>query len=170
MSRRDISVVKGGGPVRVHDVDDRTTSGLARAIYAGEPIKSDTPATAGEFAIPVAAGDPEVGTDILLGIPSRDSDETSTADGEIEYITLLPNRTVIRGKGTTAGNIDTAAELLALKGHWVCFDDTSSVYSIDENEATDPNVHGLQIIGGDIVKGTLDCVVSSLCTQGGTTI
>jgi len=170
MSARDFTVIKHGGAVRVHDTDDRTTSSEDAAMLPGEPIKSNTPASAGEFAIKLATGDPEVATDMMLGIAAKQSTETSSAEGEVEYISLIPNQTVLRAKAHTATNVNTAAKLLALKGHWVTCDLTSSAFTVNEDEATDPNVHGFQILGGDIVKGTLDFVVSSLATQAGTTI
>lgn len=170
MSRLDFYIAKHAGPVRVHDVDDRTGSSLASKMLVGEPIKSKTPATAGEFCEPMADGDGVIGTDLFLGIAAKDSTETSSVDGTIDIHTPLPNRTVIRGKATTSGNIDTTAELLALKGHWIGMDDTSSVYTFDEDDTSDPNGFGFQIIGGDIVKGTVDCVVHISITQGGTTI
>lgn len=165
MAVRDIKVIRSGGPVRVHDVDDRTTSTLARAIYAGEPIIAKTPASAGEFCIPVVNGGPVVGTHLFLGIPVSTSTETSTVDGTIDYKSLIGGQTVLQGKATTASNINTAAKLLALKGHMVLFDDTSSTYTIDENDSDAPNNNALKIIGGDTVKGTVNVLVNGGATD-----
>jgi hypothetical protein len=161
MSVNDIQVIKDAGPVRKIFV----ASGAVASISAGEPIKKSTNA-----AILCATGDPEVGTDEMLGIASASSTETAAADGNVTYWSLLPGQTTLRGKATTAANVDTAAELAGLIGDWVAFDLTGAVFTIDEDETDDPNVHGLKIIDGDIVRGTLDVLVHSMATEAGTTI
>jgi len=85
-------------------------------------------------------------------------------------IQVLPVRTLIRGKATTSANMDTASELDGLKLDWVCFDDTASsgtngIFTIDEDETDDPNVHGLCIMDGDIDAYTLDVIVHGLACQ-----
>lgn len=77
----------------------------------------------------------------------------------MEALGLIPYMTVIRGKATTSTNVNTAAKILAYEGDWVTFDNTSDVFTIDEDEGTDANVHGLQIIGGDHIAYTLDVTV-----------
>jgi len=160
MAVGDIEVIKGRGPVRVAKVDDRTTSGTSATLKAGEPLKKS-----GNFAILCATGDPEVGTDEFLGVAAAESTETSTADGQVSYLSIVPGLTELRGKATTPGNMDTDAELLGLLGDYVAFDLTAGVFTIDEDEGDDPNVHGLKIVAGDIVRGTLDVLVHALATE-----
>lgn len=167
MNTNDVQVISGGGPVRVAQVDDQTTSS-ASTINPGEPIKKGGAGT--NFAIILATGDPEVGTDEMLGIASKASTETSTADGEVEYHSIIPGLTVLRAFATTTANIDTAAELRDIIGDWVTFDLTSTTFTIDEDEGTDPNVHGLKIVDGNTTKGTLDVIVHSMATEAGTTV
>jgi hypothetical protein len=71
---------------------------------------------------------------------------------------------IIRAKATTAANIDTAAEFLALALDCVAFDRTAAnetgVLTIDEDEGDDPNVHALMMLTADYVKGTIDAAVN----------
>ncbi len=165
MVENDIKVVKNPGATLVFQVDDRTTSSVTTTIKAGEPVK-----VSGNYVIPVATGDPEIATDEFVGIARKESTETASADGEVEVITLLPYQTVLRGKPTTSANVDTASELAGVINDWVTFDVTSSsgtngIFTIDEDEGSDPNVHGLCIIDGDIEKGTLDVIVHANATH-----
>jgi hypothetical protein len=66
--------------------------------------------------------------------------------------------------------MDTAAELLGLRGDTVCFDLTSTTITVDEDEGDDPNVHGLKIVGGDTAKGTLDFVLQGGIGLGGSSV
>ncbi len=168
MARGDFKVISGHGPTITYEVDDRTTSSQTVALEPGEPVKKS-----GNFVIALATGDPEVGTDELVGIVRRKSTETSTADGKVEVLCTIPGLTVIRGKATTSTNMNTAALLLGLIGDWVAGDLTGSgtngsgnVFTIDEDEGDDPNVHGFKILRGNTTKGTLDCLVHGGATQG----
>lgn len=160
----DISVVRGGGSSFQADVDDTTTSSGSQ-IQRGEVVKRSN----ANFVLQIADGDPEVGTDILAGIANSPSTETSTADGKVELTQILPS-TLLRGRATTASNINSAANLLGVKFDYVAFDVTSSAQTIDENELDDPNVHGLCILDGDIVAGTLDVLVHMMATLSANTV
>lgn len=166
MSANDIQVIKGAGSVRSVRVDDRDTSSASQ-LNAGEPIKKG--GAGGNFAILVATGDPEIATDTLLGVTTKASTETAAADGIVEYISVNAGQTVLRGKATTATNMDTDAELLGLEGDYVTFDVTAGAVTINENEGSDPDVHGLKILTGNIVDGTLDVLVHVAATEAGTT-
>lgn len=152
MAVNDIKVVQNPGPTRTYDVDDRTSSS-AILINPGEPCKVST-----NYVIALATGDPEVGTDEMVGIARSTSTETSTVDGTVEIVTILP-QTVLRGDATTSTNVNTAAKLLGLKNDWVAFDLVGTTYTIDEDEATDPNVHGLKVVDGDFEDFWLDVIV-----------
>jgi hypothetical protein len=160
MAVNDIKVVRNPGPTEVYNVDDRTTSSQTTNLLPGEPVKLST-----NFVIALATGDPEIGTDEFVGVVRKQSTETSTADGTVEVYTMTP-ATRLRGQMTTTTNADTAAELLGIIGDFIAIDVTGAgtngptgVFTFDENEGTDPNVHGFKVIDGDIVKGSLDCSV-----------
>lgn len=150
----DIKFIAGEGSGRKCRVDDRTTSSASATIKPGEPIKRSN----GNFALVVETGDPEIGTDILLGLAKNESTETSSAEGTVEFNLIVPG-SILQGKMTTPANGDADSELKAFELDYVAFDVNAGVITIDEDEGDDPNVHGLFILGGDIVKGTLDVAV-----------
>ena len=152
------------GSLGVHELlaEDRTTSSVTATMKPGEPVKRG--GTGGNFVLPVATGDPEIGTDILVGIVAKESTETSTADGKV-LVDVVGLGTKLRGKATTASNIDTQSELDGILLDFVAFDvtalsGTNGDFTIDENEGDDPNGHGLCVVGGDIELGTLDVLVT----------
>jgi hypothetical protein len=163
MAERDIEIVKNPGGVLTFQAEDRNTSGLSATMKYGEPVK--VAGTGSNFVQLLATGDPEISTDEFVGIVNKESTETASADGEVEVQTLIPFLSVLRGKATTSGNIDTASELLGVINDWVTFDYASSTFTIDEDEGSDPNVHGLCIITGDINDGTLDVIVHANATH-----
>ena len=131
MARGDIDVLFSPLGVLEFDVEDRNLSGT-HALLSGEPLKRG--GTGNNFAKPVDTGDPEIGTDIMLGIAENDSTETATVDGKVNVYLAGPG-TLIEGKATTAGNADTASEIIGFRNNYVAFDvDGSSNYTIDENE------------------------------------
>ena len=161
-------VVANAGSAVIARVEDRTTSSMTAAINPGEVLKTRTAQNnAATDLIPVGDGDPEIGTDDLIGVANSDSTEAAaTTEGVVEVITC-ENNTEIRGKATTAANIDTQSEIDALLFAWVTFDvaalaGTNGDFTVDENETLDTNVNGLQIRRGDPVLGTLDVRVHSM--------
>jgi hypothetical protein len=165
MSKADVKVIRGQGPIRRSRVDDRTTSGTTATIKYGEPIKRG--GTGNNFAILLATGEPQVGSTIqpMLGIAQSESTETSSADGIVAFYSVIPGRTELRAKATTSSNINTDAKILALEHDYVTFDLVSGVFTIDEDEGDDPNVRGLQILRGDSTALTLDVLVHALVTE-----
>ena len=161
MSFNDIKVIKNPGTAYLFETDDRTTTSATYTIKAGEPVKQWSTE---EFLVILEDGDPEISTDKLVGIAKKESTETSTANGKVEVVTIIPMSTVLRGDATTSTNVDTVAEILALKNNWVTFDVSSSNFTIDENETSDPNVHGLMILDGDPTDKTLDVIVHANAT------
>jgi len=161
MSVNDVKVIRYPGEVREYKTEDLDNSAESTVLLVGEPVKLD--ADPGNFPIRLATGDPEVGTDIFLGIVNKEGTEASGSDGVCEVITLLPS-TVLRADAHTSTNVNTAAKLLGLIFDYVTFDLTSSAFTVNEDEGTDPNKHGLCIIDGDIDKGTLDFTVHLLVT------
>ncbi len=161
----DILVIKSVYGDDKRRVDDRTTSSASATIKQGEPIKRDNE----NFALLIATGDPEIATDIMFGVASAESTETSSVEGIVRYEVVGPG-TILRGKAHTPGNISTDAELLAIEQDYVTFSVDTGEVTINENEGDDPNVHGLFIKTGDIVRGTLDVFVHSGVTIFGSLI
>lgn len=168
MAKNDIQIVKGVGETRTIQTQDRTSSSQTAVYEPGEPLKMGTI----PYAIALATGDPEIGTDEFLGITRKQSTDTSTADGTVEYKSVLAGATQIRGKATTTTNVNTQAKIDALTGNWIAIDVTGAgtngstgVFTLDENETSDPNVHGFKILGGDPVKFTLDCLVHANASE-----
>lgn len=122
-------------------VDDRTTSSDT-VIYPGDPVKIAA-GQGGNYAGHLAAGDPEAATDIMLGIAASQSTETTTVDGSVEVYLPLQGM-IYKCKATTPANLAVGVLL-----DTVTFDLTSTTYTIDEDEGSDENVHGLRIMGYD---------------------
>ncbi len=160
----DFGIVRGGGSNYSALVQDRNTSSLTVTIKRGELLKRST-----NSAIPILTGDPEIATDILIGLATSESTETASADGAVDVAQILPG-TVLRGKPTTASNMNTQALLDGLRFDYVACDVTSLAQTIDEDEGDDPNVHGLCILDGDIVAGTLDVFPHMLATLSGSLV
>ena len=135
----------------------RTEANITLGIAAGDGIKG-AEGTTTQYASLILDGDPEQATDMFLGVSHSAATNTASADGVID-VELIGPGTIIEGKANTASNIDTDAKLLAVSFDFVAFDRSAATaagtLTIDENEGTDPDVHGLCILGGDIVKGTL---------------
>lgn len=152
MAKRDIQVRHSQYGTRQFKVEANADVGLE----VGDAVKLG--GTGANFATHIQDGDPEQGTDIFLGITKSASTSTASANGVIDVEIVGPG-SVLEGKMNTPANADTAAELLGILGDYVTFDrsaDTvAGVLTIDENEGSDNDVHGLFIIDGDIVKGTL---------------
>ena len=151
-------------------VDDRDTSSITAAINPGEPLK-----ISGVFLIPLATGDPEIGTDAFAGLARKQSTESATVNGVVEVLVPIPGKSIIRGQATDSSAVDTDAEILALVGNYVNADNTTLAttngdFTIDENEASDPNGNAFMIMRGNAVKGTLDCLVHVLSTIAGNQI
>lgn len=158
-------------------VEDRTTSTHDFTIKPGEVVEkgaSGAVAASGNFAILALTGSPADGTNLFLGICKEESNETSSLDGTgVFYMVGLGTR--LKGDATTKGNIDTVAKLEALVLDNVAFtgiaakgdSPVTTPYTINEDEGDDPNVHGLQILTGDIVTGELEVrVVAGTCMFG----
>ena len=127
--------------------------------------------TGGNYAAIIADGDPEAGTDIVLGVTKNASSNTTAANGVVNVEIVGPG-SIISGRATTAANINTAAKLLAIRSDFVAIDRSAAtvagVVTIDEDEGDDPNVHGLFILDGDIVKGTLEVMIAAATIFGST--
>jgi hypothetical protein len=160
MALNSVQIIEtGGATVREYAQEAATT------ILAGEPVKLG--GTGGNYVLRLATGDPEAGTDRMVGITTSSGTATASADGVVRVLEVIPEKTVMRCKVTTAANMDTAAEFLGIRYDSVCFDESAAVFTVDEDEGDDPNVHGLSIVSGNIASGTIDFVLHEYSAKGG---
>ena len=147
----DVTIVSTGGkealPVRVFKTE------AATSIEEGDLVKIG--GTGNNFAVKIATGDPEVGTDRILGVAKADSSDTASAAGEVK-VYMIDNRTVLRANATTGSNL---ADGLLLDS--VTMDVTAGVITIDEDEGDDPDVHGCVILDYDADEDTVDFVIKT---------
>lgn len=152
MALGDVSIISPGGSNLPSAWSFRVGSGTTEAIEAGEPVK-----LSGNNVVLMATGDPEVGTDVVVGIATSTSTETATTDGTVDVVVPTPGL-VFSCKATTPGNMDTDAELEAILYDRVTFDLTSTTFTVDEDEGDD-TAHGLRIVGGNIVTGDVYFII-----------
>lgn len=170
MAKNDIKILEPkDGSTRTYVVEDRTTSSASATIKVGEPVKVRG-AEGGNDVIILATGDPEIGTDIVVGIAMSESTETSTVDGTVEVFIPTPGSSLLRCRATTPANVNTAAKRLALLNDTVTFDLTGTTFTVNENEGVDDNVHGLVIVDINTSNGDIDFVIKSNVLQFGTAI
>ena len=174
MTVNDIKVLKNAGSVLTFNVDDRNTYGAARTIKAGEPVK-----ICGNYVARVGDDTPQISIDQMVGVAAKESTETATVNGTVDVITLQIGQTVLRGAASTAGNVDTASELLAYLNNYILFDASYTVFNssnegvitIDENQTSDPNKYGLILIDGSAdAAATCDVLVHVNATLMGSLI
>lgn len=149
MAKYDCKIVKTGGATEATFLTAAATS-----LYPGDVVKKN-----GDYVVRIADGDPEVGTDELVGVVMEASTDTASAAGTCRVM-VVARDTVLRFNATTSTNVNTQAKIDALKMHCVSLDLSSTTITIDEDETDDPNGHGFIIIGGDPAKGTLDVLVA----------
>lgn len=160
MALNDVKIVRspyGSLTTETFVVEDRTTSSDT-VMYAGEPVKIQ--GAGSNYVIHLATGDPEIGTDIVAGITQAGSTETSSADGTVEVVPASLPGLVYRCKAQTGSNL--AAGVLY---DTVAFDYASTTYTIDENEGTDEDVHGLRMLTYDAVADTVDFIIKPAATM-----
>lgn len=152
MAAADIRVLKHGMTVQRCRAEANAFVGLE----AGDAIK--IAGTGTNYATPCLNGDPERGTDMFIGVSKSGATNTASVDGVIDVELCVPG-TVLEAKATTAANVNTDAKLLGLLFDFVAFDrsaDTAAgTLTLDEDEGTDPDVHGMMILDGDIVSGRM---------------
>lgn len=153
MAANDIRIFKHGYSV----MRCRTEANVKLGIAPGDAVRGGV-GTGTNYVDLMLDGDPEQGTDMFAGVTRSAATNTAAADGVVD-VELIGPGTIIEGKANTASNMDTDTKLLGLLFDFVCFDRSAAtaagVLTIDENEGTDQDVHGLTILNGDIVRGTL---------------
>lgn len=149
----------------------RRIAASATRYEVGEPLHCTGTYTSGAINVNTfvlaAADTPVVGTHQFGGIAL--SNCLPFATGTVVQHTgwaacPLPGIGMIRGKGETAANIDTDAELLLILGDAVLIDysaagasDGGELYTIKDTASADTS--GLTIVNGNTKKGTLDVTV-----------
>lgn len=152
MAKNDIKIINQSdglaGKILSFNVEDRTTSGASATIKPGEPVKRG--GTGNNFVTLLATGEPVI-TAPMVGVAVSESTETSSADGSVQVFVPTPGVAVMRADATTAANLaDT------ILYDTVTFDLNAGVFTVDEDEGDDPNVHGLQILSYDADADTVD--------------
>lgn len=148
----------------------RRISASATRFYAGEPLHSTATSSSGAASandyVVAAADTPVIGTHRFGGIAIANSlPVTGTIVAQtVNAACPIPWLGRIRGKGEVAASIDTAAELLGLIGDYTLIDYNSTggvgstpLYTIKVLASADTS--GLEIVEGNIFKGTLDVTV-----------
>lgn len=164
MAKADVKIVDAPYnvvPTITCQVDDYTASSSTQ-ILAGEPVKLS--AAGGNVVVKLGNGEPAIGTDIVFGIAASDDTATTTANGTVEVYAPLPG-IIYRAKATTPANL---AE--GIRYDTVTFDYSSSTYTVDEDEGTDEDLHGLRIIDFDATNGTVDFEIKINATRYGALI
>jgi hypothetical protein len=152
MAVNNIRVIKHGMTIQRMRTEANAFVGLA----SGDAIK--IAGTGTNYATPCLNGDPERATDMFLGVSKSDATNTTAADGVIDVELCVPG-TVLEAKANTTTNVNTDAKLLGLLLDYVAFDrsaDTAAgTLTLDEDEGTDPDAHGMLILDGRITDGMM---------------
>lgn len=146
-------IVSTGGrtslPVRTFNTE------ASASIEEGDLVKIG--GTGNNFVVKIADGDPEVGTDRIVGVAKADSTDTASAAGTVD-VYMIDNRTVLRAKAHTGSNLGAGIRYDSVTAN---VDGSSGAITVNENEGDDPDVHGFVILGIDEVEDTVDFIVKS---------
>lgn len=151
MAANDVKILKHGYTTQRF----RTILNVELGIEAGDAMLGATQ-TGTNYASLCLTGDPEQGTDMFAGVSKSGSTATASVDGVID-IELVGPGTILEAKVTTPTNTNTDAKILALLNDFVCFDRSAAtaagVLTVDEDEGTDFDVHGLMMLDFNITNG-----------------
>lgn len=161
MAKHDIEIKGVTAGVNRYRVAASATRG-----YAGEPVMHTPTYTTGVSStntiIVVSDNKPTIGTDDFVGVLVKDMTVNSSGTVLVGYERVacpIPYCTRLRGKAETSGNIDTQTELTGVLFDLTRFHLASSAYRIQAGGEADTG--GLQIVDGNISRGTLDVVVDA---------
>ncbi len=153
MAANNIRILKHGLTVQRF----RTEANVTVGIREGDAIKVAI-GTGTNYAGVCLDGDPEQATDMFGGVSRSGGTETASADGVIDVELVMPG-SILEAKATTTTNVNTDAKLLGLLFDCVACDRSAAtaagVLTLDEDEGTDPDVHGLMILDGRITDGMM---------------
>lgn len=129
-------------------------SGTAASINNGEPTKAvDAAGGAWTGAVAIMVDADGTTAQRFTGVAKTVSTETTTAAGEVYTWLPLPG-IIYSALAKTASLANTAALINGLKGKRVIFDLTAAKWTVD-TAATDANVNGLVIVGGEYQTSTI---------------
>ena len=152
MAANNIRILKGGATVQRF----RTEANVTVGIREGDAIKGAI-GTGTNYVGVCLTGDPEQATDMLFGVSRNAGTETASADGVIDVELVVAAQTVMECVATTPANVDTDAKILAIVLDHVAFDRSAAtavgILTVDEDEGTDPDVHGLLILDIRVTDG-----------------
>lgn len=146
MATNNVRILKGGATVQRF----RTEANVTVSPLPGDAIKGAI-GTGTNYVGLCLNGDPEQETDVFIGVSKNGGTaNTASANGTIDVELVTPGRSILEIKANTAGNVDTDAKILGVLFDQVAFDrsaDTAAgTLTIDEDEGTDTDVHGLCIL------------------------
>jgi hypothetical protein len=163
--RGDLKVLGFAAEKRVRVAASATRYEVGEPIHSVATYSSGV-ASANTFVL-AAADTPVIGTHNFGGIAISNCQPWSTGTVTAHTAVVarpVPNAGLIRGKGETAANVDTDAEILAIIMDITLIDysatgasDGGELYTIKDTAAAD--VNGLIIVEGNAAKGTLDVEV-----------
>lgn len=149
----------------------RRIGASATRYEVGEPLHSVATLSSGVSSVNVyvlaAADTPVIGTHRFGGIATKNP--TPFGTGTLVAHTMMSACPIpwlgrIRGKGEVAANVDTDSEILGIIGDVTLIDynstggaDGGELYTIKDVASADTS--GLEIVEGNVAKGTLDVVV-----------
>ncbi len=153
MAENNIRILKGGATVQRF----RTEANVTVSPLPGDAIKGAI-GTGTNYVGLCLDGDPEQETDVFIGVSKNGGvANTASANGTIDVELISSGRTILEAKATTVANVDTDAKILALLFDQVTFDRSAAtaagVLTVDEDEGTDTDVHGLCILDIRVTDG-----------------
>lgn len=149
MAKNDVKIVKTGG-----GYEATFLTATSASLVPGDLVKKN-----GDYVTRIADGDPEVATDMVVGVVTEASTDTASVAGTVKVLIVAPD-TVLRFNANNSTNVNTQAKIDALKMHSVSCDLSGTTITLDEDETDDPDVHGFVIVGGDPKKYTLDAMIN----------
>lgn len=134
----------------------RTEANVTVGQLPGDAIKGQI-GTGANYVGVCLNGDPEQETDVFIGVSKSSGTETTAADGVIDVELITPGRSILEALANTPSNVNTDALILGVVLDQVAFDrsaDTAAgTLTVDENEGTDVDVHGLCILDVRVTDG-----------------
>lgn len=165
MATNDIKVIKN----RYSTEKYRVKANVNLGIGGGDGIIISGTNT--NYADILLDGMPTRGTDVWIGISDGNASNTAAVDGILDVAIVGPG-SILTGRAKTAANINTDAKLLAILNDTTSFARSAATVAglLTINETTNvtarkSSTQSIQILSGDITKGTLNVIVC-----GGTVI
>lgn len=165
--RGDLKVIGAQASRRVRVAASATRYEVGEPLHSVATYSSGV-ASANTFVL-AAADTPVIGTHNFGGVALSNCQPfaTGTVVAHGAWVAApVPHVGIIRGKGETAANVDTDAEILLIIMDKSLIDysatgasDGGELYTIKDTAAAD--VNGLTIIEGNAAKGTLDVIVDA---------